>query len=373
LASVRQSAFSLLGDRLAARQGPVYPLHIGDTWRAPALGLRAEDQRLADLPGLHRYGPVEGIPELIDAVCERVGSRQGLAVRPEQVLISAGATGGLATVIGAIASPGDEVLILAPHWPLIAGIVRTFHAVPVQVPVLDLGLDEQSLAELLQERVTARTVALYLSTPNNPTGQVLPVAWVHALAELARRNDLWLLADEVYEDYVFEGEHAYARPLAPERTFSVHSCSKAYGVAGTRCGYVVGPAEAIGGARKVGTHTVYNAPTPAQYAAVRALRGEADAWVAESRRAYHELGQWTAARLGVAAPQGSTFVFVDVAHALDERGLDGLLLDCVDRGLLVAPGTAFGPYPHHVRVCFTSVEPELVRAGVAILAQRMGR
>ena len=85
------------------------------------------------------------------------------------------------------------------------------------------------------------------------------------------------------------------------------------------------------------------------------------------------LGRRAAARLGVPAPEGSTFLFLDVADALDERGLTGLLEDCVDRGLLVAPGPSFGPFPTHIRVCFTSAEPERVLAGVDVLAGLLGR
>jgi aspartate/methionine/tyrosine aminotransferase len=182
-----------------------------------------------------------------------------------------------------------------------------------------------------------------------------------------------VVSDEVYEDYVYRGRHAYARTFAPERTFSAYSFSKGYGMAGNRCGYVVGPAESMLEVRKVSTHTFYSAPTASQIAALRCLEGPGDDWVAAARQEYRRLGDAAAARLGVEPPEGSTFLFLDVADRLDDRGLMGFLEDCVERGLFLAPGPSFGPFPTHVRVCFTSAEPERVERGVEVLAEVLGR
>ena len=182
-----------------------------------------------------------------------------------------------------------------------------------------------------------------------------------------------MIADEVYEDYQFDGEHVYSRPLDPERTFASHSFSKAYGMAGNRCGYVVGPAEAMGELRKVATHTFYSTPTASQLAAVAALNGPGDEWAAAARRQYRETGTWAAERLGIAPPQGSTFLFLDVDDHLDDDGLDGFLARCADRGLFLAPGPSFGPYPTHVRLCYTAAPPERVKDGVEVLAELIGR
>jgi N-succinyldiaminopimelate aminotransferase len=227
--------------------------------------------------------------------------------------------------------------------------------------------------ELVARRRTARTAALYLSSPNNPTGFVVPGAWVAALVDWAARADLWIITDEVYEDYVYAGSHAYARALAPERTFSAHSFSKAFGMAGNRCGFVAGPAEAMNYLCKVSTHSFYSTPTASQLAACRALDGRGDAWVRDVRGRYLESGSRAAQRLGLEPPMGGTFLFVDVAERLDERGLAGFLEDCADRGLFLAPGPSFGAYPTHVRVCFTSAPPDVVAAGIELLAKLIGR
>jgi N-succinyldiaminopimelate aminotransferase len=201
---------------------------------------------------------------------------------------------------------------------------------------------------------------------------VLPREIVEAVVEWARDQDLWILSDEVYEDYVYDGEHTYCRPLAPERTFATHSFSKAYGMAGNRCGYIVGPAERMTELKKVSTHTFYSTPTASQLAALRALEGPGDDWIDSARERYAALGRQAAKRLGVPPPQGSTFLFLDVASRLDERGLEGFLLDCAERGLFLAPGPSFGPYPTHARVCFTSAPPDVVTRGIDVLAEMLG-
>jgi aspartate/methionine/tyrosine aminotransferase len=367
------AVYTALAHRLAAHPGEVYPLHVGDTWMEPPEGCRMEDLKVAEYPGLHRYAPPQGLPALLDAVVEHVRERSGVATERRNVLIATGATGALGAVAGAILAPGDEVLLLAPHWPLIDGIVRSFHGVPVDVPFFGAADSPESAVEAVRERLGERTVALYLNTPSNPTGKVIPRPWLEALVDWARREDLWILADEVYEDYVYGGEHPYCRPLAPERTFAVHSFSKAYGMAGNRCGYVVAPAEAVRELRKIGIHSFYSTPTASQIAALRVLSGPGEPWIARARELYREAGEKAARRLGLPPPAGSTFLFFDVADHLDERGLAGFLERCVDRGLFLAPGPSFGPYPTHVRLCFTAAPPDAVERGVEILASLLGR
>lgn len=374
LAAIPASVYSSLAERLERFAGERYPLHVGDTWMEPAEGCRMEDLRVTEHPGMHRYASVHGLPALLDAVVERERAQTGLALERAHVLVAAGATGGLGAVAGAILEPGDEVLILAPYWPLIEGIVRSFHGAPVAVPVLAGEADSAAAAvEAAERRRTPRTVALYFSTPNNPSGRLLPRPWIEALIEWARGHDLWLISDEVYDTLVYRGEHARALPLAPERTFLAQTFSKRYGMAGNRCGYVIGPATVMAELRKVSTHTFYSTPTASQLAAVRALEGPGDRWAEAARRQYADTGARAAEILGVPAPEGSTFLFLDVRAALDERGLPGLLERCVERGLLVAPGPSFGPYPTHVRLCYTAVEPERALRGVAVLAELLGR
>lgn len=371
--SLRASPYSALAERAATFDGEIHPLHVGDTWMEPAPGCRMQDLRVEDHPGMHRYTSVHGMPSLVDAIVERARGRTGLPVQRDEVLVAAGATGGLGAVAATLLSPGDEVLLLAPYWPLIEGIVRAVGGLPVPVPFFGEVASADEAVAAVRRHVGPRTVALYVNTPSNPTGRVLPEPWLAALAEVARAEGLWLLSDEVYEDYAYTGAHVPLRPMAPERTISAHSFSKAYGMAGNRAGYVVGPSEVLRHACRIGTHTFYSTPTASQIAARRALSGLADDWVREARALYARVGAEAAARLGVPSPEGGTFLFLDVAPWLDHRGLAGFLEDLASDGVFVAPGDSFGPYPTHVRVCFTAAPPDQTLRGVEKIARRMGR
>jgi N-succinyldiaminopimelate aminotransferase len=358
---------------LSRSQGPLFALHVGDTWLEPAVGARMEDLREADFPGLHRYGATGGIEPLVAALVDKLRERNRLGVEREQVLVTAGATSGLACAVAALCDPGEEVLICAPFWPLIRGIVRAQRATPVEVPFFDRVETRADALAALEARRTPRTVALYFSNPSNPSGRVLPPDQVEALAAWARRHDLWILSDEVYEEFVYRGEHVSTARFAPERTVSAFSFSKSHGMAGNRVGYLAGPAAAIAEAHKVSVHSAYHAATAAQLAALRALAVGAD-WVKRARESYAQVGREAAALLGVPAPEGSCFLFVDAAARLDARGLAGFLADCFADGVVVAPGASSGEaYGSWVRLCYTALPPESALEGVRRLARRLGR
>ena len=371
VADVGSSVFSPLADRIAAHPGPIYPLHVGDTWLEPFEGGRMEDLTVAEHPGMHRYCETGGIPPLVDALVEKLRTRNRIPVERDQVLVTAGATGGLACAVSALADPGEEVLILAPFWPLIRGIVRAQRGRPVEVPFFDRVESPEAAVEAVEAHTSERTVALYVSTPSNPTGRVIPQAWLEALAGWARRRDLWILSDEVYEDYVYRGQHVSLATLAPERTVSVFSFSKAYGMAGNRVGYLAGPPDLVAQAHKVGVHTAYHGPTAGQWAALAALR-DGGPWLERVRGAYRAAGEDAARVLGQPPPEGSCFLFLDVRPVLQGRNLLEFLEECLEEGVVVAPGSSCGEaYADWVRLCYTSAPPESVAEAVRRLARRL--
>ena len=339
---------------------PLYPLHVGDTWRDPFPGARSEDFRAADHPRLHAYGDTRGLPELIEAIATKLRTRNGLVHAPEEILVTAGATGGLAALAGAVLSPGDEILILAPFWPLIKGIAQSVRANPVEVPFFDRVASGAEAVAAVEAKRSSRTRALYVSTPSNPTGRVLDAEWLEALSAWARKNDLWIFSDEVYEDFVYSGEHVSMAGFAPERTVSVYSFSKSFAMAGQRVGYLAGPHTIVDNARKIGTHLYYHAPVVGQRTALAALENGAD-WVRRARSEDEAIGKKVAHLLGLDVPEGGTFLFLDMRAYLDERGLFGVLEDCFEQGVLVAPGGSCGvDYGDWIRLSYTAAPADAV-------------
>jgi N-succinyldiaminopimelate aminotransferase len=369
--------FSRLAARAREVEGPLYPLHVGDTWLEPLLSARAESQLTADTPRLHNYAAVQGEPALLDAITLHLTRRGECLVPRESVQVVSGATSGLSVVTEALLDPGDEVLLPAPFWPLIRGIVHKRGARAIEIPFFDRIDDPGFDAEAaLEAAVTPRTAAVYVNTPHNPTGRVLPDPIVAAIAKVAERHGLWILADEVYEELYFGAapRPVWARADYQTRCVAVHSMSKGYGLAGARVGWAHGPEAAMKAIRGVQTFATYCAPRPLQLGAARALR-EGAGWLRDARRIYEEAATMTAHALGIRKPEGGTFVFFDVGAQLRE-GEDtiGLLERCLAEGVLLTPGAASGrDYGAWVRLCFTSVPPDDLAEALARIAPIVGR
>ncbi|MEZ4404985.1 MAG: pyridoxal phosphate-dependent aminotransferase [Polyangiales bacterium] len=374
--AIRASVFSDLAPRLTARlaRGETpHPLHIGDTWRAPPPAASLA-RHASDDPALYRYGPLGGAPSLLAAIARHLDAtgRALDGATPANLLVAAGATHALHCAARAIFDARDECLVLAPYWPLSVGVLRTAGATPVEVPVMPmLARDPRfDLARALDAAVTPRTRAVYFITPNNPDGFVMGEDHLAAVADVARRRDLWVIADEVYADYVYEGAHrSVARlPGMGARTVSAYSLSKSHALAGLRVGYVAGPPDLIAAAKKVATHTVFNVPVVAQRAAEAALTDGND-FIAGARDAYRAARDATVraleGRVDFVAPAGGSYVFADLGRG---GGALEVLGRAIDAGVALAPGDAFGEaYGSWARLCFTAVPPDALDDALARL------
>lgn len=362
--------------RLAAYRGQVIPLHIGDTHLAPP-----DRSRLGSLgfptgpdPDLYRYSPPPGKQELLAAVVVKLAERNRFAEADcDHVQITAGATHALSCAVRSVLDPGDQLLVLAPYWPLIRGIAVANGVRPVDVPFTRELLREQGVPadQLIEEYVTPQTAGLYLCTPNNPDGKVLTREELAAIARVAERHDLWVLADEVYEDLLYDGRQHHSIGSLPgmgERTVTVFSFSKSYGQAGLRVGYVVAPRSAAAAVRKMSNHSVYCVPKAMQKAALAALEHGAE-FLAEARRDYAEARDHAHARLGhlCARPEGATYLWLDLDRFRQggEEDALGLLARMADAGVLLAPGAVFGhAFRSWARLCFTSVGRPMLDEGI---------
>jgi aspartate/methionine/tyrosine aminotransferase len=372
------SIFARLVDRLAHHKGPTYPFHIGDTHLLPPSPGRVEEIDWGDARGdLYRYGAPAGDAALIEAIVAKLAAKNHITARPSQLQITAGATHAFACCARAILDQGDEIILLAPFWPLFRGHVLQLGARPIEVPFTSelYARPDADPRALIEPHITPRTTAIYLITPNNPDGKVLGARELSAIADVARRHDLWVLADEVYEDYPFTGEHRSiaALPGMAERTLTVYSFSKAYAQAGLRVGYVVGPEPIMIAVRRLANHSIYNVPRAMQAAALAALRDGAS-FLTDARTAYREARDLAVAalrgRLRFAIPDGGSYLFVDfTAHlAPRERAIDALERLAAE-GILLAPGDAFGEsYGVWARLCYTAVPRDTLEAGLAKMA-----
>jgi N-succinyldiaminopimelate aminotransferase len=230
--------------------------------------------------GHNQYAPLSGVPVLREAIFAHQQRHYGL--RPEDILVTFGATEAVAAAALALLEPGDEVILLEPMYDSYAAVIQFAGArrVPVTLRPPDFAL----YAEDLRAAVTRRTKLVLLNSPHNPTGRVLSAAELRAVADLCLEHDLICVSDEVYEHLVYDGEHVPIATLAgmAERTVTISSVGKSYSVTGWKIGWASGPAELIGALRTVKQYLSFAGGTPFQHAAAVALN-DCEAWLGRLR------------------------------------------------------------------------------------------
>jgi aspartate/methionine/tyrosine aminotransferase len=325
-----------------------------------------------------RYGAPPGEAPLLSALAKKLRERNGLEWAGEANLaVTVGATQALAAAARAVVDAGDEVICPTPHWPLIRGIVTNAGGAVVEAPLTQRLYAEPraDAAALIEPLVTPRTTALYVTTPNNPDGKQLERRHLESLAELARAHDLWVLADEVYEDLAWAHPHVSiaSLPGMAERTLTVFSLSKSYAIAGHRLGYVVGATGPMHALRKIANHTVYNVPSLLQRVGLALVTDPSSSlWLDEARTQYRQARD-EASRLTPAPhfiPDGATYLFVDLAAQAPGGDLWPLVERLLDAGVSIAPGEQFGrDFATHARICFTAVPRDRLGVGLGRLAE----
>ncbi|MCX8103521.1 MAG: pyridoxal phosphate-dependent aminotransferase [Candidatus Bipolaricaulota bacterium] len=320
---------------------------------------RAAEEALAQ--NFTKYTAETGIWELRDAIAQKYNKEYGTRYTAENVLVTSGAKQALYNIAAAILEAGDEVLIPVPYWVSFPEQIKLVGARPVFVLT---GKDFRLTADLIEEHITKHTKALILNSPNNPAGTVLDRKQLQRIIELAHKHQLWVIYDECYEKFLYEGEHVSAVALDPERAIAVSSASKTYAMTGWRVGWSVAPKELTRAMAAIQSHTTSHPSSISQKAALAALTGD-QSCVAHMLAEYHKRREFVLRELrtidGIefVVPKGAFFVFPNVV-----RCFNGQITNSADfaRYLLesahvaVVPGAAFGA-EGYIRISYaTSLE-----------------
>ncbi len=297
--------------------------------------------------GETHYTSNSGTIELREAIARHLMERYGVSYDPQrEVLITVGVSEGLYLAMSAFIDPGDEVIVPQPCFVAYTAEVMLAGGVPV--PIATRVEDRfQVMPEQVEAVITPRTKAILLGYPNNPTGAVMSYENMVAVCEVARRHDLLIISDEIYDRLVYGVEHVCVPSLPGtwERTVLLGGFSKDYAMTGWRIGYAAAPAELLAPMRKIHQYTIMSAPTTAQAAALAALTN-GDSCVQEMVEEYDRrrrliVDGLNSIGLPCFEPQGAFYAFPSVAHSgMTDEEFAALLLE--EEQVAVVPGSAFG-------------------------------
>jgi aspartate aminotransferase len=318
-----------------------------------------------------KYAPSSGIPPLRKAIAEKLKTRNGMQdVSFDDVIVTVGGAHALWVSFQAVLDAGDEVLIFSPYWTPIADMVRAAEAKPIFVPTTEARRD--GLESTLAKYATPATRAIYYNTPQNPSGVVFSREEAETVAAFAQARDLVVIADEAYEDLVYEGDHVSiaSLPGMAERTITTYTFSKSYAMTGWRIGYAVAKEPFMTGLRKLVLYSTNGVTTMVQYAGLAAMH-TAVADLERRRKEYRERRDLLVHGLldlgfDCTVPAGAFYAFPKSARVhSDSREAAAILLDTAH--VATIPGVVFGAEGEgHLRFGYATGIEE-IRAGLEAL------
>ncbi len=316
--------------------------------------------------GMSRYGQTKGVLELRQMIADYV-SQYNKSITTENVIITASGTEGTIATFQSMFNPGDEVLIPDPGFVLYHPNCILSGAVPVAYGLEDSNEFQPNLEEM-KELINRRTKAIVVNSPSNPTGSVLTREAFQGIIDLARDHDLWIISDEVYENFIYEGKH-YSFLEALERAVVLNSFSKSLAIPGWRIGYLITTKEMIEEISKMQYHLVACAPTPAQYAVQKVVPTRMK-FIDQLLPVFDRRRKLMANLLNdidgfqCHMPQGAFYTFPSLSMDISSKDLAKSI---VSAGVICSPGIAFGDRGEgHMRFSYAASE-ENIRDGLEVI------
>ncbi|HCW04540.1 MAG TPA: aspartate aminotransferase [Clostridium sp.] len=322
--------------------------------------------------GFTKYTPASGIQQLKEVICKKLSDDNKLNYNPSQVIVSTGAKQCLSNTFQAILNPGDEVVIPVPYWVSYPELVKLYGGVPVLVSTKIENEFKYELSEL-EKVVTQNTKAIIINSPNNPAGVVYSYEDLKMIAEFAKKHDLIIISDEIYEKLIYDNEEhisiASISEDAYNRTVIINGLSKSYSMTGWRIGYAVGPEKLIKIMSSIQSHTTSNPTSVCQYAAIEAISGP-------QQTVNHMIEQFKLRRdymvkkinaikgISCIKPKGAFYVMVNIKDIKNKKIGDQTIENSIELAklllekhlLAVVPGAAFGD-DNYIRLSYaTSME-----------------
>ncbi|HUN85303.1 MAG TPA: aminotransferase class I/II-fold pyridoxal phosphate-dependent enzyme [Terracidiphilus sp.] len=291
------------------------------------------------------YAPSSGLLPLRKALVEKLAVKNRIHISTDEVIATVGGSQGLYAAFQSVLDPGDDALVFSPYWTPIGDLVTGAQARPLLVPTTTAR--RNGLRKTLEQFSTAKTRAIYFNTPQNPSGLVFTRAEAEEVAAFAIERDLIVIADEAYEDLVYDGEHVSiaSLPGMDERTITCFTFSKTYAMTGWRAGYAVAKEPFMTALRKIVLYSTNGVTTPVQYAMMHALKTP-EVEIAAHREEYRKRRDLLVSALNEVGlvcepPAGAFYAFPNVEKVhKNSRTAAQVLLDKAH--IATIPGSVFG-------------------------------
>ncbi|WP_340269755.1 pyridoxal phosphate-dependent aminotransferase [Sulfitobacter pontiacus] len=328
-----------------------------------------QDMHRAALAGHTGYAAIPGTTGLRDAVAARLQERTGVPTTRDNVLITPGGQSALFAAHMATCNPGDTALYIDPYYATYPGTIRGVSALPHAIAARAEDAFQPRADVIAAAAKQTNAASLLVNSPNNPTGVVYSRKTLEGIAQVCRDHDMWLISDEVYDTQVWEGAHLSPRALdgMAEHTLVVGSMSKSHAMTGSRCGWIVGPVDAIEHLTNLATHTTYGVPGYIQDAALFALNQGTDfeTEIAAPFQRRRLLAQDILARqnaVSLVPAQGAMYLMLDV-RSTGMSGEDFAYALLEKHHIAVMPGESFGTAAAgHIRVAMTIEDTRFAQA-----------
>ena len=309
------------------------------------------------------YAPSSGVLPLRAALVEKLARKNRIHATPDEVIATVGGSQGLYAAFQSVLDPGDDALVFSPYWTPIGDLVTGAQARPLLVPTITAR--RNGIRKTLEQFSTPKTRAIYFNTPQNPSGLVFTLAEAEEVAAFAIERDLIVIADEAYEDLVYDGEHVSiaSLPGMAERTITCYTFSKTYAMTGWRAGYAVAKEPFMTALRKIVLYSTNGVATPVQHAMIHALKiTESEiVWRRQEYRKRRDLIVTGLNEVGLECdpPAGAFYAFPNVAKIhKNSRTAAQILLEKAH--IATIPGSVFGAQGEgHLRFGYAITIPEI--------------
>jgi len=317
--------------------------------------------------GFTKYTAVAGIPELLEAISNKLKRDNNLEYKPSDIITSNGAKQSLFNLTQALIEQGDEVIIPAPYWVTYPELIRYSGGIPVTIETDDKSGFKMS-AKQLEEAITERTKMVILTTPSNPTGSLYSKEELEEIAEVLKGTDIFVCSDEMYEKLIYDKEFTSVASISEDmykRTITVNGLSKSVAMTGWRFGYLATPnSELISAMKKLQSQSSSNINSITQKAAIPALDGRADDDIEKMRVEFQKRRDLACDLindingLSVVKPDGAFYLFINIKGVSnDSMKFSKELL--AQKGVAVIPGIGFGS-EGYIRFSFATDEKSIV-------------